>query len=242
MLRKGDQTALIDGVSAGFSKRFSSAVDNDDADKLWNFDENISLVRDEQPLAIELRQPPAETDTLFYDLSLKQKHYTLKIFAANLAPNTSPQAWLLDKYLNKKITVNLLDTALYKFEPTSDSNSYHNRFMLVFRDIKENVTGEENTTAEMASVKVDKNVVLYPNPVNTNKVSLEFSNMDKGNYEVTVYSSKGQKLASHKLQHNGGSNAYNLPLNASWVSGMYRISIIQEDSKKAINLILLINR
>ena len=78
--------------------------------------------------------------------------------------------------------------------------------------------------------------------LSTNKVTLQFANMDKGNYEVTVYSPNGQKLASHKLEHNGGSNNYPLPLDASWAGGMYRISIIHEDLQKAVNLNLVISR
>jgi hypothetical protein len=160
MLRNGDQMILIDGVGSGISTRFSSAVDKDDAGKLWNFDENIALMRNNKPLAIEMRQQVTETDTLFYDLILKKKNYALTIFAANLAPGSSPKAWLIDKYLNKKIVVNLLDTTVYKFKPTSDNNSYHNRFMLLFRHIK----GESNNTAaDMANINTKGNVVLYPN-------------------------------------------------------------------------------
>src|SRR5678815_1365251 len=84
MVKKAGAAGLVDGVGAGFSKKFSSAVDVNDATKLWNFDENIALMRQGQALAIELRQPTVDTDTLFYNLSLKQKHYALKIFAANL--------------------------------------------------------------------------------------------------------------------------------------------------------------
>jgi len=239
MVKKAGVAGLADGVGAGFSKKFSSAVDANDAAKLWNFDENIALMRDGHALAIELRQPPVETDTLFYNLLLKQKHYALQIFAGNLDPNSSPKAWLVDKYLNRKIVVNLFDTTVYNFVPTTDSNSYHNRFMLVFRHIR----GEGNTTAaDMANTNTEGKVVLYPNPVTTNKATLQFTNMVKGNYEVTVYSSKGQKLASRKLHHDGGSNAYTLPLDASWAGGVYRISIIHEDSKKAVNLNLVISR
>ena len=180
---------------------------------------------------------------MFYNLYLKQKPYALKIFAANLAVNSSPKAWLVDKYLNKKIVVNLMDTTVYNFVPTSDTNSYRSRFILVFKHIKGNdITANENNTADKASITVKGNVTLYPNPVNTNKVMLQFTNMDKGNYEITVYSPKGQKLASRKLQHNGGANAYALPLDASWAGGVYTVSIIGEDSKKAINLNLVISR
>jgi hypothetical protein len=146
MVRKGDKLGLVDGVGAGFNKRFSSAVNSDDASKLWNFDENITLMRDNQALAIELGRRPLKPIHVFYNLSLKQKHYALKIFAGNLTPNSSPKAWLIDKYLNKKIAVNLLDTTVYKFDPTSESNSSSNRFILVFKNIKGNVTGGQNNT------------------------------------------------------------------------------------------------
>jgi len=242
MHEQENESILVDGVAAGFDKRFSSAVNADDAAKLWNFDDNIALVRDGKFLAIELRQPPADTDTLFYNLRLKQEHYALKIFAANLAPDASPKAWLIDKYLNKKIAVNLFDTTFYKFESNSDGHSYRNRFRLVFKHIKGDVAGTENTAAGMASVEARSEVKLYPNPVNTTKATLQFANMDKGNYEVTVYSPKGQKLASRKLQHGGGSNTYNLPIDASWEAGIYRISIIHEDSEQAISLNLVISR
>jgi hypothetical protein len=39
MAPSGDKFILIDGVGAGFGKRFSSNVDKDDATKLWNFNE-----------------------------------------------------------------------------------------------------------------------------------------------------------------------------------------------------------
>jgi hypothetical protein len=242
MARKEGVTGLLDGVGAGLSKKFSSAVNAVDAVKLWNFDENIALMRDGQALAIELRQPPVVTDTLFYKLSLKQRHYALKIFAANLVPGSSPEAWLIDKYMDKKIVVNLLDTTVYKFEPTSDSNSFSNRFMLVFRNIKENISGAENNIADMANIKTGGTVVLYPNPVITGNATLQFANMDKGNYEVTVYNPIGQKLASRDVQHNGGSNNYVLPLKASWPGGVYRINVTHKDSGKGINLTLVIGR
>ena len=87
-----------------------------------------------------------------------------------------------------------------------------------------------------------KGLKLYPNPASTNKVALLFTGRDKGNYEITVYSPTGQKLASRILQHNGSSNNYTLPLNASWGAGVYRISIVHKASGKAVNLNLVISR
>jgi len=190
-------------------------------------------------------------DTLFYRMYLRQQPYSLQIFSNNF--KTVPaRAWLVDKYLNTKTEINLHDTTYYDFTPNPDTNSYRNRFMIVFNHqfigtpvpVTKVVNQENpNTTGVANSVAVRATgVAMYPNPVNTNKVTLEFNDMDKGKYEVTVYSPGGQKLASRKIEHNGGNNMYPLPLNPSWSAGVYTISIAGEDQKKAINLRLVIGK
>ena len=128
----GNDLILVDGVATGFGRKFSAAVDYDDADKLWNFDENMALVRDGKTLAIEMRPVPIQTDTLFYRLYLRQQPYTLQVLSQNLPANFPVQAWLVDKYLNTQTEVDLHDTTLYSFTPNKDTNSYRNRFMLVY--------------------------------------------------------------------------------------------------------------
>jgi hypothetical protein len=100
-----------------------------------------------------------------------------------------------------------------------------------------NITGNTNSIAATTG-----SANVYPNPANTDKVMLQFGNMEKGKYEVTVYSTKGQKLSSRKIEYIGGTNVYTLPLNPSWTAGVYTINIANEDSKKAINLKLVISR
>jgi hypothetical protein len=100
-----------------------------------------------------------------------------------------------------------------------------------------NTTGNTNSIAATAG-----NVNVYPNPASTDKVTLQFGNMEKGNYEVTVYSPKGQNLSSRKIEYSGGTNVYTLTLNPSWAAGVYTINIANEDSKKAVNLKLMISR
>ncbi|HEX5149941.1 MAG TPA: putative Ig domain-containing protein [Parafilimonas sp.] len=239
----GKNIGLVDGVAASFNNRYAEKVDADDADKLWNFDENISLQRDGKSLAIEFRPLVNKKDTLFYNLSIKQQPYTLKIFAANLADPSTTEAWLVDKFLKTKISLNLADTTLYSFTPTKNAKSYTGRFMLVFKNLKKSKKNNGGNTAESIVAKtLESSVIVYPNPASTNKVSLEFTNMDKGSYEVVVYSGQGQKLATRKIVHNGGTAAHVLPLDASWAGGVYRINIIHEDSGKAVNLNLVISR
>ena len=110
----------------------------------------------------------------------------------------------------------------------------------MFKNIKGNGAAEQSNIANIPGVQGEAK--LYPNPVAASKVTLQFVNMDKGRYEVTIYSSEGQKLASQKLQHNGGTNVYALSLKSSWTGGVYRVNIINEDSKKSTNLNLVISK
>jgi hypothetical protein len=242
---------LTDGVASGFANRFSAAVDGDDAIKLWNFSENIALVRGNYALAIEFRPIPKLTDTLFYRLYLKQQHYTLQVFSQNLTPVTIPgKAWLVDKYLNTRTLVKLTDTTLYRFTPNADTNSYRNRFMLVFdrqftatpvpvtKTVNEDnpdITGISKSAAKTG------NVILYPNPVTNGKATLQFSGMDKDNYAVTIYNANGQKLENYSIQHEGGNGVYSLLIPTGWPGGLYTVNVIEENLKKTINLKLVIN-
>ena len=244
--------ALTDGVAAGFANKFSAAVDGDDAIKLWNFSENIALVRGNYTLAIEFRPVPKLTDTLFYRLYLKQQPYTLQIFSQNLVTNITGKAWLVDKYLGKKTVVILSDTTLYNFNPNADTNSYRNRFMLVFdrgftatpvpvtkalSQANPDVTGIANNALAKTGITV------YPNPVAIkDKAMLQFNNMDKGSYTITVFNTMGQKLVERIIQHSGRSAGYSLSLNPSWAAGVYTISATNENLKRTMNFQLVINK
>ncbi len=250
MVPSGDTLVLADGVGAGLDDRFSNAVDKDDASKRWNFEENIALVRNQNTLAIECRQLPALTDTLFYRLYLKQEPYVLKIFTQNFK-NVALRAWVVDKYLNTKTEINLHDTTLYSFTPNRDTNSYRNRFMLVYnrqftatpvpitKAVNQNNPNETGSANSLAATAL-RQVTIYPNPVSTQKAMLRFNGMNKGNYEITVYSPKGEKLASHKINHDGSNNIYPLSLDASWANGVYSISILSSDNLTNITHLKLI--
>jgi hypothetical protein len=247
-----DNLTLTDGVAAVFDKQFSAAVDENDAAKLWNFTENIALVRNSGTLAIEFRPISVLTDTLFYRLYLAQKPYSLQIFSTNLPENIRMQALLIDKYLNTKTKINLSDTTLYSFTPNSDTDSYRNRFMLVLSrqysgtpvSIRRAVNQARLNTPGIANIigdtTLDK-ISLYPNPtVENEKVMLNFTRIHKGSYMVVVVTDKGQMLERKKIEHAGGNNIYPLSLNSSWAAGVYTIKITDCDSKKIFTLRLVI--
>jgi hypothetical protein len=57
--------------------------------------------------------------------------YVLQLFSANVLAKIPGRVWLVDKYLNQQMEINITDTTMYSFAPNSDTNSYRNRFMLV---------------------------------------------------------------------------------------------------------------
>ncbi|MBS1747335.1 MAG: T9SS type A sorting domain-containing protein [Bacteroidetes bacterium] len=244
---------LADGVAAAFDNKFSKVVDEYDAQKKWGFNENMSLFRDSNYLAIELRPEVKLTDTLFYRLFLYKKPYVLKLFAQNAFAMPLVKAWLVDRYLNTKTEVNLNDTTLYSFTPNEDLNSYRDRFILVFNKqlgtIPVPVTRaanqkDPNTSGISESVDFSNgSISISPNPVTTAKnAMLRFSNIPKGEYEIVVYDSKGQKLATKNILHNVNTAVYNLPSGPSWASGIYIVNVVNENSKQSAKIKLVISR
>lgn len=242
---------LLDGVAAGFANCFSANVDGDDAQKLWNFGENIALVRNGSTLAIEFRPMPKLSDTLFYRLYLKQQPYTLQIFSLNLSAKIPRNAWLVDKYLGTRTEVNLYDTTLYDFTPNADTNSYRNRFMLVlnrkFTGTPVQVTkalnqSNPNTTGNAATIAGMAAVTVYPNPLNSGKVMLRFNNTDKGNYAIAIFNPNGDKLEEKQMAYYGGNIDYPLEIKSSWPAGIYTISITNKISQKTIRLQLAVSK
>lgn len=230
---------MVDGVGAGFGESYSAGVDAKDAQKQWNNYDNMALVRDGARLAIEFRPLPILSDTLFYKMFLYKNHsYALQIFGDNL-PNMW-QAWMVDKYLNSMTKVNLYDTSLYNFTTNSDTNSYRNRFMLVYRRMFEatpvKVTSSTSSSSNGGAVAVtlNGNVDVYPNPTQTgSKVLLKFTKMPAEKYQVTVTTIEGKAVLEKTVQHEGGNYNYSLQLTPQMATGTYLVKIRGEDGYSA---------
>ena len=250
MTPSGDNLMLMDGVAAAFNKDNSAGADKKNASKKWNQTESIGLYRNNTWNAIEFRPIPLLTDTLFYYLySIKAQTYTLQIMSKNI-PAGFPQAWLVDKYLNTKTTVVPGTPLLIHFTANSDINTYRSRFMLVFKrafiatpvpvtkvanQANPGTTGSANSIAQQES-----SVSVHPNPVATGeKIMLQFSNMNKGRYQVTVTNTLGKALAERTIDHDGGSNTYSLQTDARWAAGSYFIKITGENGYSLVTKLVI---
>jgi hypothetical protein len=129
------RSPVADGNAVVFADQYSNKVDGDDAVKLMNSGENLGLSRDGKLLAIEARNLPTVTDTLFYYLgNISQKTYQFK-FAPQGMEEFHVEPLLLDSYKDTRIRISLTDTTLININFTSDpASKATGRFKVVFRN------------------------------------------------------------------------------------------------------------
>ena len=179
------------------------------------------------------RPVPSNADTLFFRLYLRQQPYALKLFSQDLPENLPGKAWLVDKYLNTQTKVNLYDTTVYNFTPNTDTNSYRNRFMLVFYHAKPGRPAVIDTLISKIKARI------HPNPVNGKTFKLVLNNAQKGNYTLNIYTTGGTLAATLKVSYEYGQNTCTITLPAVIISGTYIVQVMN-DKGIVVGLIPLI--
>jgi fibronectin-binding autotransporter adhesin len=120
-----------DGTTVLFNSNYSTMMNDDDAMKMLNPDENIAIQKGNNHLSIERRAlPTLQTDTVWLKTwQMGSNNYSLKLDAANF-PATH-NAYLQDTYLNTETLLNLSGSTVVPF--TSNAGQPTNRFRIVFR-------------------------------------------------------------------------------------------------------------
>ena len=129
--------ALADGNLTQFNNSYSdSVVDNEDAIKLINTNENLGLSRHNATLAIESRPNLMVTDTIFLHLvKTTQRAYRFQFEPLNL-DNSNLVGYLQDKYLNTSTEISLSNTTPIDFAVDANAGSAAaDRFQIVFKTV-----------------------------------------------------------------------------------------------------------
>jgi hypothetical protein len=74
-------------------------------------------------------------------------------------------------------------------------------------------------------------IVVYPNPVKGNNVSLQLNNLTKSEYFIRVYNSNGHEIYHQTQQHSGGSSTMNVQLPAAIQRGVYQLVVNNEGNR-----------
>jgi hypothetical protein len=92
---------LADGNAVAFDKKFSNAIDAEDALKINNAGENFAIKCRENILAVEARNEIRMTDTIFYHLNnLAKQNYQLAFIPLKI--QVGFEAYLTDQFLKTK--------------------------------------------------------------------------------------------------------------------------------------------
>jgi hypothetical protein len=216
-----DSVNLTDGVMAGFDQSFASQVDNNDASKFANFNENFYLRRDGKRLFIETRPEIKADDTLFFGFTnMVVRNYQFKIKAANFG-GKSLTAYLVDKFLNTNTPLGLDGTTTsINFAVTSNAASKSDtRFMIIF---KPNII----LPVTLTSVKAyRKNTDVEVEWIVNNETEVNYYEVEKS-LDGSVFSATSNTKARN---NNANNEVYNW-LDTKPVDGYnyYRIKTISK--------------
>jgi len=113
--------------------------------------------------------------------------------------------------------------------PKAGDNFYRVRSVGVGGDVK------YSSIVKVNIAKTNAGINVYPNPVVGATMGLQFNNIDKGNYNISMFNSMGQKVFGSTLQHTGGNATKMIELPAAMAPGVYEVLISGGDNVK-INL------
>jgi hypothetical protein len=125
---------MQDATMVAFRDDFNNTISNEDAAKFTNTDENIAIVKGNTVLGVEGRSTVATNDTIAIRLwkLFGNNSYTLRLDGADFDAGIT--GVLVDKKLNQQYTLNMSGSIDVPFAfSSSDSSSFYDRFILVFR-------------------------------------------------------------------------------------------------------------
>lgn len=198
-----DSMAVVDAVGIAVGNQFSKTKDVFDAPKLWNEGENMAIKNDTNYFMVDARPAPKLTDTAFLKLYLyNTRQYALKIFAVKAPFEKHGNLWLIDRYLGTKTVIKQDDTLLYNFSPNSDTNSYRERFLIVYNRLLETIpvpVSKIIDTAQNGEITITatinkKELSVFPNPVQD---IIRIQNMDK-DAVLKIFDANGKLILTQK--------------------------------------------
>ncbi len=159
-------TSVADGVLSSYSTDFSNTVDDMDAVKMTNFNENLGIVRNGQTLTVERRSAISLSDTIFLKLwNTAQTSYHLQFDPSNFS-SSAIAVYLVDNYQHTSTPVSMSSISDVDVTVTANAASAAaDRFMVVF---KATSTLPVNFTTikayqQNSNVQVDWNVATESN-------------------------------------------------------------------------------
>ncbi|GEM_PF-3361961 len=219
-----------DAFKIEFLEHGNNSINQNDAQKISNIDENIArLHQSGSLLSIEERAYPANGEILpIFINQYKLTSYVLDFNLKNLPSN-------INVYLNDQHTdeVYLLEdgTTYISFEvdPSVNKSVSYNRFYLSFE-----VDMFSSSDFEESKIR------LYPNPISSSKSQLFLDGLDNDEAEISIYNNLGKLIHRNKKQLLTSPHQIDLgKLNLS--PSLYHIKIQTESGKEFIRKFIIMD-
>lgn len=225
-----DNDYLLDQTCISYNSRYSDKLDDYDVEKLNNFKENVAMVRNNKNLIVERKSAISNSDTIQLKLwNTERKSYQLYINAENLSSSTVKSATLEDAYLHTSIPIDINSITQQTFAVTLDPASQNPyRFKII-------LNGKTSSPA-ISAAQGSREVRVYPNPIISKTINLEFNNKPKGNYKVELIDSKGAKVLTKTIYNEGGLFSKEISSPTVVSKGIYRLKVSKGNDSNVINL------
>lgn len=213
----------VDGIRIKFESQFSDEVTNEDADKLWNPDENIAVLNQDFYLSVDKRYlyNSQSKINLFFN------NYVSNNYRLDIILEVIDEAYLFDNLTNTYHNLSSGTNQIYfNINFNSVASEAPDRFKIVFENPNSLSTG--NTTK--------KDFSLYPNPSKNKQVNIDTQQLMGEKIDLKIYDQLGRNVYSQIKQINSNSMALNLDNIVS--TGNYIVQI--KTSTQQLNKRLII--
>lgn len=218
---------VLDEAMVSYSSNYSNKIDNLDAQKPANINENLAIVNESKDFMIERREIMNEGDVIQLKLwNTQPQAYTLEITPSNFVSGNL-KAVLEDKYLHTSTPIDMSAVTMVPFTIGADAASARSdRFRIVI-GLKIKTESEEK-----------KYVSAYPNPLTGTVINLVLGNQEKGTYEIALISASGNIVFAKSLQYKGGSSTERLQLPRKPAPGAYQLRLSGKGGSTTVPLLI----
>lgn len=216
--------SAADGFVVLFDESYSNDIDEMDAVKITNQDENIGALNSGKVLSFESRNLPTVSDVI--PLSHNQYRNTNYTYKVKVNGIDNVNAYLFDKYTNSRTLLeNGAETSIAFTVNASDASAATDRFDVVF-----------STTLGNEESVFSNSLKVYPNPVTQNQFFIQLPTQQGESLSVKLVNLLGQEVYSKSLDVSEG--IVKIQPETQLQSGVYLVNISNGTSTATKKLIV----
>jgi hypothetical protein len=210
-----NQAQPLDGLVIKFNDDYSNGLDNFDAPKFFNQDEDLACKVENRYMSILSNSFPLENEEIqLYTTKYRHQNYTI---VAKLSNYDDLVPFIYDAYTQHYHQINSGETAYnFTINASIPATIATDRFKIVFRNV---TLGLED---------FDMNVTLYPNPTIDGIFTIKSIN-NNHNTSVSLYNTIGQKV--NIITNQTDVNTIQCKAQGVLQAGIYLV-VIEQDGKR----------